>query len=135
MDLVKSWAVSIGILIVGTIVTFVILIMVLEPDSLNHTGTLLLWSGVPTFIVYALATFAGAAVHPRPARERTGRHVLAVLVPPIIFLLLNVPFSIGNVTLGPVAITFSGIVVGTAVGWVLGDLLRRPCRETGYYGA
>lgn len=105
-----------------------------SPASLENTAVLL-WSGLPTAVVYGLATFAGAAVHPRPARERTGRHVLAVLAPPVVFLLLNVPFSIGETSLAALAITLIGATAGTTAGWALGDLLRHPRRQSGYFNA
>lgn len=128
MDLVKSWAAGIGILFVGTIATFVILIAAASSMPLESTSTLLLWSGVPTAVVYGLGAFAAAAVHPRPARERTGRHILAVVGPPVVVWLLNVPFNIGETTVTALGITFAGAVAGTAGGWALGDLVRRPRR-------
>lgn len=133
MDLVKAWAVGIGILIAGTVATLAVILITLT--DVSGAGALLLWSGVPTVIVYGLAAFASAAVHPRPARDRRGRHVLAVVAPPVAVLLLTVPFSLGDTTAAAVAVTLAGAIAGTAAGWVLGDLVRRPRRQTGYFGA
>lgn len=137
MDIVKSWAVGIGVLFLGTIATFMVIIFAASSDQLDSTGGLLVWSGVPTVIVYGLGTFGAAAVHPRPARERTGRHVLAVVGPPVIMLLLSVPFSLDTVTAAGIATTVAGAVIGCAIGWVLGDLVRRSSatgrRPTGYW--
>lgn len=132
MDLVKSWAAGIGILFAGTAATFVILIVVASSAPPESTGAVLLWSGVPTAIVYGIGAFAAAALHPRPARDRGGRHVLAVIGPPVVMLLLTVPFSIGDLTAATLGATVVGAVVGTAAGWTLGDLVRRPRRQVGY---
>lgn len=111
MDLVKAWTAAILVFVVGSIGTAGVAVsaIVSEDDLESVTGTLL-WTALPTFIVFALMALASAVLHPFPQRENAGRHALAVLLVPGLATLLGI--VLGVVQSSPAQTTAAGAVAG-----------------------
>lgn len=116
MDLVKAWTAAILVFVVGGIATAGIAVSaVVSEDDLESVPGTLLWTALPTFLVFALMALVGSVLHPFPQRDSAGRHALAVLLIPGLATLLGI-------VLGVVQSSSAQTTVAGAVAGLLGAL-------------
>ncbi|MGP4023820.1 hypothetical protein [Actinomadura sp. 3N407] len=137
MDLVKAWTAAILVLGVGSIVTagLAVSAVVSEDDLESATGTLL-WTALPTFVVFALTALVSSILHPAPQRENAGRHALAVLLVPGLATLLGIVVGVvqGSPAQTTAASSVAGLLGAIPTWWLLARRRARRPSAGGYTG-
>ncbi|MEU8801511.1 hypothetical protein [Spirillospora sp. NPDC048819] len=137
MDLVKAWTAAILVFLVGSIATAGVAVsaIVSEDDLESVTGTLL-WTALPTFIVFALMALASTVLHPFPQRQNGGRHTLAVLLVPGVATLLGIVLGVAQSS--PAQTTVAGAVAGVlgavTTWWLFTRRRARSAAANGFTG-
>ncbi|MEU8122747.1 hypothetical protein AB0C21_28890 [Spirillospora sp. NPDC049024] len=135
MDLLKAWTGAIVVFVLGSVITTGLAISAaVSDDDLKSVTGALLWTALPTLVVFALMALAGALLHPLPQRANAGRHALAVLLIPGLATLLGI--VVGVVQGSPVQSTAAGAAGGLigaiATWWLVARLRARRTPQSGY---
>jgi drug/metabolite transporter (DMT)-like permease len=135
MDLVRAWTAAILVVVAGSIGTAGIAVSAaVSKDDLESVTGVLLWTALPTFVVFALMALVSAVVHPSPQRENAGRHALAVLLVPGLATLLGIVLGLvqGSPAQTTAASAVAGLLGAVPTWWLLARRrARRP--STGAY--
>lgn len=136
MDLVKAWAVAVGVWLAGSLLMVVAFV---NFGSLEQTQTFsgrLLAFYLPELAVAILMAALAALVHPAPARQRRGRHAVAVLTVPAVAVAVGVLNTVfGGAPTESFVASLVTTSTGGVAGWQLADLLRPPRPQPSYsYG-
>jgi len=125
MDLVKAWSVAVVVFLLGSVGTAMIAIGGPDLAELVSVRGQLLYSGVPTLVVFVLMAAGSAAFHTGPRGADRRRHALAVLGVPVVTLLGGILVTLANGVLA-IGLTVSVLaqIIGTVLGWQLVDRLR-----------
>lgn len=135
MDLLKSWAVAVGVWLLGSLLTVIVFVNAGSLAQVQSFGGRVTALYIPQLVVALLMACTAAVVHPAPARERAERHAAAVFAVPAVVLVVNV---VSNAVRGSALEVYAAalvtLVVGSFVGWWLAGLLRprRPRRRPSY---
>lgn len=129
MDLVRSWAVGIGVWLVGSIIAVALFIGTGSFAQIQSFGGRVVAFYLPELIVAVLTAGAAALVHPAPARERGARHAAAVFAVPAVVLLGSlVNSAIQGVGFEVYLAALVTVPVGSVIGWRIADAVR-PVRQ------
>ncbi|GAA0569734.1 hypothetical protein [Actinomadura livida] len=137
MDLVRAWTAAILVFVAGSIATAGIAISAaVSEDDLESVTGMLLWTAFPTFIVFALMALAGAAAHPSPQRDDTGRHALAMLLVPGLATLLGIVLGVvqGSPAQTAAASAVAGLLGAIPTWWLLARRRARRSSTGAYTG-
>ena len=135
MDLLKAWTGAIVVFVLGSVITTGLAISAaVSDDDLKSVTGAILWTALPTLVVFALMALAGALLHPLPQRANAGRHALAVLLIPGLATLLGI--AAGVVQTSPLQSTVAGAAGGLigaiATWWLVARLRARRTPQGGY---
>jgi len=124
MDIVKAWGVAIVTYLLGSLLFGWVAAAAGDPEQINSGVGHVLWSLVPTLVLYLLTAVLATIFH---GRDHTpARHALAVLTIPAVVLLISVVGGLvsGSVSLGDTAMSAVVAIVATVAGWQLVDRIR-----------
>lgn len=132
MDIVRSCLVAAVVGLVGLFVMGALIAPSFSPQQIESPGGQITTIGIPTFILFTVMAAVAALVHPQPHRSQAGRHAVAVVFIPGVFLVLTLITSSSSASLTAVSFVFGA--AGALVGWQLVDRIRnsRQHGKTGY---
>lgn len=136
MDLLKAWAVAVGVWLAGSLLTVVLFVNYGSLEQTQAFSGRLLAFYLPQLAVAVLMAVLAALVHPLPARERRGRHAAAALTVPAVAIVVGLLNSlIGHAPFESFVAALVTMTVGGVIGWQLADLVRPPRPQPAYtYG-
>lgn len=124
MDIVKAWGAAILAYLLGTLLFGWVAASAGDPDQMSSGLGHVLWSLIPTFVIFLLTALLAAIFHSR--ETSAGRHALAVLAVPVVALVIGIVGGLasGSVSLGDTAMSAVVAIVATVGGWQLVDRIR-----------